>query len=377
MTIFFSSGLAFLLGLAYWLVIRFLLRHWEALPSHQIPADFQARTRVSILIPARNEAANIATCLRTLQAQIYPTALVEILLIDDHSTDDTAEIARQMALPNLRVLPVADGIGGKKAALTYGIGQASGELILTTDADCEVPADWLAQHVSVYQQQATAFVTAPVVLTAGPSALERFQALDMLGTMLITGAGIQSRTILMSNGANLAYPRTVFAQVGGFAGIDRLASGDDMLLMHKIARAYPDGIGFIKNRAAAVYTPAVSNWRAFFQQRLRWATKSGTYQDWRIIAVLALVFFLCWGIILSPLLAVFWGWTGLLPFIILFGFKVVADYQLLGRATRFFHQAELLRYFWPSQFLHILYIALIGLLANIFREYEWKGRRVQ
>lgn len=364
-----------MLGLVYYQLIVFLLRQWERIPVWNIPEGFQPATRVSVLIPARNEADNILNCLEGLLRQDFPSDLLEIIVIDDHSTDATAGLVSGLSTPNLRLLQQSGSAQGKKAALAYGIREASGTLIMTTDADCTHPVDWVAGFVSFCETHQPAFVTGPVVFQAGDSALEQFQALDVLGTMLITGAGIRSRTLHMSNGANLGYPKKIFESVDGFTGIDHLASGDDMLLMHKVRDVDPQGIAFLKSSAAVVSTPAVAHWRAFVQQRLRWATKSGTYRDKKVIIVLGLVFLLCWSILLSPLLVFFYGWPGLLPGLILFSFKSYADYRLLGRAARYFDQPHLLRSFWTSQVLHVLYIAIIGLLANIVKQYEWKGRR--
>lgn len=377
MTIYLSSFFALTLGLAYFWLTGFLIRQWEKRTAWTIPATFKPETKVSVLIPARNEAQNILNSLETLLLQQFPFELLEILVVDDHSSDSTAALVREYEHPCLKLLQLSGSASGKKAALAFGIQHATGDLILTTDADCLLPPRWISSFVSYYQENNPVFITAPVVFQSRANALERFQALDMLGTMLITGAGIQSGTIHLSNGANLAYPKAIFEAVDGFTDIDQLASGDDMLLMHKIEAAYPGRIGFLKSPEAVVITPAARGWRAFIQQRLRWATKSGTYRDRRIIAVLGLVFLLCWSIILSPLLVFLWGWTGLWPFLLLFSLKATADYRLLSRAAGYFNRRELMRYFWPSQLLHIAYIALIGLLANLVREYEWKGRNLR
>lgn len=373
MSIFLFAALV--VGLIYFYLIHFLLEKWEEIPEWTIPKNFQPRTAVSVLIPARNEAENILHCLESLLRQDFPTHLLEIIVIDDHSTDATVQLVRRLQRSNLRLLQLSGIEHGKKVALAHGIAEANGPLILTTDADCSFSPGWIAAFVSYYEKHDPVFITGPVAFTAAPNALERFQALDMMGTMLITGAGIQSRTIHMSNGANLAYPKSVFESVDGFSGIDHLASGDDMLLMHKIQQAYPGRVTFLKSREATVATPAVQGWKAFLQQRLRWATKSGTYQDWRIIVVLGIVFLLCWGILLSPLLILFYGWPGIWPFLVLFLTKSAADYRLLGRAGKYFEREDLMRYFWQLQWLHIFYIAGIGLLANLVKRYEWKGRR--
>jgi cellulose synthase/poly-beta-1,6-N-acetylglucosamine synthase-like glycosyltransferase len=181
----------------------------------------------------------------------------------------------------------------------------------------------------------------------------------------------------MGNGANLAYPKQVFMEVGGFEGSNHLASGDDMLLLHKIAARYPDGVHFLKSKAATVFTPALPDLRSFWQQRLRWATKNAAYQEWEITAVLAWVFFTCWAILLGILgLAWFWPILGLTA-VLLLSLKMVADYYLLHHAALFFERKDLLRFFLPAQLMHILYIAIIGLWANVQKQYVWKGRKQQ
>jgi hypothetical protein len=180
----------------------------------------------------------------------------------------------------------------------------------------------------------------------------------------------------MGNGANLAYTRAAFEAVNGFAGVDQLASGDDLFLMHKIEQRYPGQVKFLKSLKATVYTMAMPDWRSFFQQRVRWGTKNAAYQEWRITVVLGLVFGLCWAIIVAALLSPFvpgFGWC----LLILLLAKIGADCLLLSTASTFFQRKDLLRVFWQAQVLHILYIAIVGLWANVRKQYEWKGRQVQ
>ena len=137
-----------MLGLVYYQLIVFLLRQWEQIPVWNIPEGFQPTTRVSVLIPARNEADNILNCLEGLLRQDFPSDLLEIIVIDDHSTDATAGLVSGLSTPNLRLLQQSGSAQGKKAALAYGIREASGTLIMTTDADCTHPVDWVAGFVS-------------------------------------------------------------------------------------------------------------------------------------------------------------------------------------------------------------------------------------
>jgi cellulose synthase/poly-beta-1,6-N-acetylglucosamine synthase-like glycosyltransferase len=305
---------------------------------------------------------------------------MEILVIDDHSEDDTAALAEAFDDARIRVLRLSDypdlpQQAYKKLALSTAIKEAKGELIVTTDADCYMGAQWLSLLVAYYEEQDAKMIAAPVCMSDEKSLLEKFQALDFCGMMGITGAGVSKGYMLMGNGANIAYPKKIFDAVNGFEGIDHLASGDDMLLMQKIAAAYPGQVHFLKNAEAVVYTQAQASWRAFIQQRLRWASKSSAYPQKGVTLQLAVVYLYCWNMLLSVLLIPFWSfaWTIALGQILV---KIIVDYLLLGTMTTFFRRPDLMRVFLPSQLLHIAYIVGIGTLGNLVKRYEWKGRRV-
>ena len=373
------------LAIFYVFIISKYLHGWRSLPEWQIPAGFQPTTKVSVLIPARNEAANILACLESISRQSYPTPRFEVIVLDDHSEDQTFSLVQNFTRthPNVRAVRLADFVQSgdtqsfKKKAIETGISLASGELIVTTDADCIVQQDWLTLLVSFFEKKQAKFIAAPVNFHREKNLLERFQSLDFLGMMCVTGAGIHLRTNQMCNGANLAYPKAVFHEVSGFEGIDHLASGDDMLLMQKIAARYPAGIYFLKNKNATVFTHAKPSLRSFISQRLRWATKSASYQDWRVTAILGMVFLFCWSIVLSLLLAVWWGWPPAGLAAILFLVKTTIDYFFLGEMARYFGRRDLIKSYLPSQFLHLAYIIAVGTLANVVKRYEWKGRRVK
>ena len=109
----------------------------------------------------------------------------------------------------------------------------------------------------------------------------------------------------MCNGANLAYTKKAFTEVGGFTGIDNIASGDDMLLMHKIYKLYPDKVMFLKSKDAIVQTAPVNSVKDFFNQRIRWASKADKYDDKRIFVVLLLVYVVNVLLLVLPVIAIF------------------------------------------------------------------------
>ena len=382
LTLLSLAGIA--LALVYCLLIGQLLRAWFMLPECRPAHDWCPQTRLSIIVPARNEALHIAACLQSLQQQHYPRSLYEIIVVDDYSTDATASAVQALAAPNLRLLsmaeqfgPEAEQVSSKKKALELGIAFAHGQLIVTTDADCQAPQQWLRHLVFCYESTGAKAVAGPVLLRPLRNTLDRFQALDFVGTMLITAAGIRGQHFYLANGANLAYEKIAFEIAGGFSGNEQFASGDDIFLIQKIAGRFPGQIAFAKSREAATYTLPQHSWRAFLQQRLRWGTKNRSYDDWRVTAVAGLVFLLAWFILGGLLLLPFFPVFGAFFFLGLFLAKALTDFLLLSTAARFFGQTRLLRGFLRSELLYVAYMAIVGLLALLVREYEWKGRRVR
>ncbi len=385
--------LSILFALAYAGLMLVYGRGWRALPEWVAPTDFVPKMAISVIIPARNEADNIGGGLDAILGGHYPSELLEIIVVDDHSEDATPDIVRDFAVrfPAVRLLQLADFItpneqqgAFKKKALEVAIARAKGEIMVTTDADCVFGPDWLRLVASVFElaPKPVQLLTAPVVFHHDQNLLQRFQTLDFLGLMGITGAGIHYKFQRMGNGANLAYRKQIFEEMNGFAGNENHASGDDMFLIQKVAAQYPDGIFFLKNKAATVFTEAKSDWPSFLQQRLRWGTKNAALPEWPVRLALASVFLFCWSIIFNVLalpfaLPIKIGMSLRSILIFQLALKVTADYLFLGMMCRYFGRRDLLRWFWPSFFLHTVYIAGVGTASLFFKKFEWKGREVK
>ncbi len=311
--------------------------------------------------------------------QFYPSKQFELIVVDDHSTDATPKILAAISDPRLQVLSLAEFIekdttAFKKKALSIAIERAQGDLIVTTDGDCIAPNRWLQRIAHLYETEEVRFIAAPVNFYREKNLLERFQSLDFTGMMGITGAGIEGRFMNMCNGANLAYDKAAFYEVKGFEGIDHLASGDDMLLMQKIAQRYPGSIAYLKNAQATILTPAQASLQDFFEQRIRWASKSSDYKEWQVTFMLGLVWLFCMSMLFSLGFIFLWGIIALYWFLIQLLAKSIMDYLLLRRTTSFFNRPDLMRSFIPSQLMHIIYIIVIGTLSIFIKKYNWKGR---
>ena len=218
-------------------------------------------------------------------------------------------------------------------------------------------------------------MAAPVQFDNKKGLLPFFQSLDFLVLQGITGASVFKQFHSMCNGANMAYDRTVFFEVDGFKDIDHIASGDDMLLMHKVALKHPGRIYYLKSRSAIVTAKTEDSWKSFLHQRIRWASKAAFYKDKRITAVLVLVYiFNLYFLFLFA--AGFTDYRYWLVLLILLVAKTLLEYPFIKTISSFFSKQYLLRYFPFFQPLHILYTIVAGWLGQ-FGGYEWKGRKVK
>jgi glycosyltransferase involved in cell wall biosynthesis len=363
--------------LLYGILIEYYRRAWNGIPDYVSPTRLIAgkSLRISVLIPARNEAANIRACLDSLFAQSYPKDLYEVIVIDDHSSDRTREVIDALHYPDMHLICLPSGDSpGKKIAIATGLSIATGNLIISTDADCQFHPDWLKTMSDFHGSTGAKFIAAPVRIDAGSSLLSIFQALDFITLQGITGAAVHKRFHTLCNGANLAYEKKIFYEVEGFKDIDDIPSGDDMLLMYKIYKKYPGQVSYLKNPMAIVSTKEEASWAAFVNQRIRWASKADRYDDKRIFWVLLLVYLV--NLIFPALLiASFWNSWYLLILLLLLLAKTLIEYPFVRSVAAFFDQQRLMPWFPILQPLHILYTIGIGWLGQ-FGSYQWKDRKV-
>lgn len=371
--IFLFLGYSFLI-IYYWV-------SWRSIPEY-ISTTEKPNTGLSVIIPARNEEKNIIGCMNSVCEQDYPSGLLQIIAIDDCSTDNTWEFLRDFhsgegVINSIRLTQVEDDefTAHKKRAIQTGILMSHHDVIVTTDADCKHTHAWLKTVASFYEEKRSVFIAAPVVLQNNSSVLQIFQALDFLVLQGITGASVYKNIHSMCNGANLVYEKKAFHDVGGFSGIDSIASGDDMLLMHKIGRKYPGQIHYLKSKQATVTSLPMQTWKDFFNQRIRWSSKARFYDDKRIFWVLLVVYL--FNLSFAVLFVVgFWSHVLWMYAGILWIAKTIIEFPFVYSVASFFEKTRLLKYFFFFQPLHIAYTLVAGLLGQ-FGSYEWKGRRVK
>lgn len=368
--------LALSLGWYGWVVLRRWLV-WQRMPNQAIPAYFSPTTPVTVIIPVRNEAEHLPHLLRDLARQNYPMQLLQVLVIDDHSEDNTLALAKATQAPyTLTVLELSNYVNqrGKKAAVQLGVQQATGELLMFTDGDCRVGPEWLRAYAHLYGTDHPCFISGPVCFSPTPTAFARMQLVEFASLIGIGGASIGMGKPNMCNGANLAYTKEAFTAVGGFAGNEHIASGDDEFLLHKVDKSFPGRVNFLKNSEAIVYTEPRKSLVSFVQQRVRWASKWKSYRNVPVQLVALCVFVVNLLLFLAIPALLWWG-LSLEVFLAAYLAKFVIDFLFLETVLRFMRRRAYLWYMLPLQLVYVPYVLVTALLGLTGR-YRWKGRTI-
>lgn len=333
---------------------------------------------VSVIVPFRNEAENILNCYNGLINQTYPQNKYEIIFIDDYSTDDSVEkLKTAINNSNIKILKLSNTNikhAYKKQAVKMGIENSIGEIIVTTDADCTHQENWLETLLSYYDDE-TAFISGPIEFNSTKSVFSKLQKLEFAG-LVLTGAGlIGSGEPIICNAANLTFRKNVFFEVGGYDDMMNLTSGDDELLMQKIAAEKKHKIKFAFNKSAIVKTEANENLNKFYQQRKRWASKSLFYKSKLLLVNLFAIFLFFLNLLLLPILAIIINKYIILLFLFEFIIKIVVEYRIISFGKKHLFNNLNMQLFLLAEIVHIPYI-IISALSGLFGNYKWKNREV-
>ncbi|MCC9137500.1 glycosyltransferase [Pontibacter silvestris] len=373
------AALALSLTAYAWIILRRWFA-WNKLPEVEVPVNYKPITKLSVVVPVRNEATHITQLLQDLENQRYPKELFEVLIVDDHSEDGTPELVRAYATTSnlqLRVVELKNYINlkQKKDAVKTGVEQVKGELIVLTDGDCRVQPEWLALFEYTYKTQNALFISGPVCFHNTHTLFERMQLVEFASLIGIGGASIMLGKPNMCNGANLAYAKGVFEQVGGFSGNEGVVSGDDEFLLHKVSERFPGRVAFLKNNKATVFTEARKSIRSFVSQRVRWASKWKAYQNWQVQLVALIVFIINLLLFLAMPMLLF-KQLSTQTFIVAYCAKFAIDCLFLNYVLRFFGRSSYLIYMLPLQLVYIPYVLYTAILG-LFGRYSWKGRKIR
>ena len=284
-----------IINISYLIFNLVLMVIWQKMIHTKIVNSSQKDTKLTIIVPVRNESANIFNLLTCLNRQNYPFKNFEVIIANDGSTDDTEDIVLNFqgsSKYELKLLNILNekGSSPKKRAIQKSVEIAAGDLILTTDGDCIVSENWLSSVEQKFKTSGAKFISSPVTFSDEKSFWNTLQMIEFASLIGSGACAMFLKKPNMCNGANIAYTREVFEEVGGFAGNEHLASGDDEFLMHKISKLYPTKVVFNIDKNAIVYTKSSAYIIQFYQQRKRWASNWKHYKDWKITTLAIFIF---------------------------------------------------------------------------------------
>lgn len=324
--------------------------------------------KVSVLIAARNEEKNIEKLLESLKKQSFPKELFEVIIVNDHSIDNTDEIINDFINKNkeLDVKLLKAEKKGKKHAISQALHTAINELVIVTDADCVLNNLWIESIVGFYQEEKCKMILAPVLLSPAENLFEKMQVLEHLSLIGSTAGSASIGFPVMCNGANMAYERKAALEVEKFRKDFDIPSGDDMFLLEQFVKCYGhNNVKFLLSKSAVVKTKTCKTIKDFFRQRRRWVSKTKSYTSWKVIVTALIVLFFNLSII-SLLVSAFFVPALWSIYILLTLLKFFIDFPLLKNITNFMNQGSLLKWVLPLEIIYPFYVVFTALSGTIF-----------
>ena len=358
----------------YIVALAILLMGWRKMENKTevftTPVNFSA----TILVPFRNEEQSLPKLLASLVSQKY-TGNWEVILINDHSDDSSVNVVQRFIESHrFASMVLTDASSeGKKHALNAGIALAKGEIIITTDADCVMGPNWLQSMVDAFAHDQVNMVAGPVRIKSDKSFWSQMQQLEFASVIGTSGATLAYNLPTMCNGANLAFRKSIFFQVGGYESNFDIASGDDEFLLKKIRSLSDRGIVFNFNRSSIVTTSALPSLRSFVSQRIRWAGK-WKFSDDLLTKVLAVGVFGFHLAVLALVMVLILDPTNFeIPALLLIG-KITVELVFLRKVSSWLNNKWSWLTFLAWQLLYPFYSLFIG-VASLISGYTWKNRR--
>ncbi len=340
----------------------------------------QPTTFFAVVIPFRNEIENLPDLLESIKNLDYPKELFEIILVDDFSEDDSVKYIYSWRMENgsfqttlLENLRISNS--PKKDAIARAIPIIKNEWIITTDADCIVNKNWLKTLDDYIQNHKVSMIVGSVTYQCKKSFLHHFQQLDLLSLQGSTIGSFGMNLGFMCNGANFCYTKSLFNNLNGFIGNNKIASGDDVFLLQKAMQSRnfgADQVHYLKSKDNIVVTKPVDSWSALLQQRIRWASKTSSYHSVFGKDLAVIVFLGNLSLVVGCGLWVVGFMTGI-NLAILFLIKFLFDSTLLLKTNHFFTEKRM-RYLILSSIFYPFFCVSVALFS-MFGKYEWKERR--
>ena len=324
---------------------------------------------ISIVVAARNEEKNILTCLRSLDELTYPDNKIEVIVIDDASTDNTLKITSNFIHGKIRFRVIhleeteSDKLKGKVRAMAAGIKLAKGDTILTTDADCIVNPLWAKTIASYYVKDVgvvNGFTSQNV-----SGLFSGMQAIDFIYLLFISSGTINLGKPVSCIGNNMSFRKKAYDETGGFENLP-FSVTEDFLLLNSIQKLKKYKVVYPVNRNSLVFSKPVSTIKELLNQKKRWAV-GGIETPPLGIGLMLWSFLTNLSILLTPF---FFNSTWLYLLI----FKIATDLFVLIPIHQKLGLQKNLKYFLVFEFYYIVYVLILPLLIIFNKNVKWKDR---
>jgi cellulose synthase/poly-beta-1,6-N-acetylglucosamine synthase-like glycosyltransferase len=340
------------------------------------PSAAGALPMVTVVVAARNEEKNIANLLECLVAQDYPSGLLEILIVNDNSTDRTpivvSELIAKNKLQSLTVMKlIYNPFSGKKRAIRHGVEKASGELILTTDADCTVGPGWVSTHAGDGRAGSADLIVGEVYQRPAKGFAALFGRFEFSALQAITGAAVLAGYPVMCSAASMSFRREVYLRHAGELR-DDLPSGDDIFLLHAVKRA-GGRIGYAAGSAAAAETAGAVTAAALLRQRARWASKTLHYNDAATLT-LAAATAACNAAVAAAAVASVISVEHIPLLAGLYGLRMVPDYLITAHNIKKREGKMSLAPFVLSELIYPFYFMAVGVMSLFPAAHRFRKR---
>ena len=369
---FFIYFPVILVGCIYFFLILWFYHGWNKTPVYQT-GKLPDSIEISVIVAFRNELKSLSELIKDLMNQNYPVHNLEVILVDDHSTDGSFELVRNLTEQNPYFKLIKNSGNGKKQALSEGIDYSSGELIVTTDADCRMGKNWLETIAAYYLDNKPDMILGPVLPVVNKGFFSEFVALEHFSLIGATAGAAGINHPIMNNGANMAFQRSSLDSIPD-PFLTEIPSGEDVFFMLNLKKISKSKINFLKSNKAVISTKMPSGINEFWQQRLRWVSKSKYYHDADIIISAAIVWWISF-LMFATLMAGIFNPVYFLVYTFLFIMKSIPDYLLLSKVLAFFNRPGLIKHFILLQIIYPFYVTLTGIFGLIFVKFRWKDRK--
>ncbi|MFT6946014.1 MAG: biofilm PGA synthesis N-glycosyltransferase PgaC [Vicingaceae bacterium] len=332
---------------------------------------------ISLVVAYRNERDNLTRLINSIEDQLIDKSNLELILVNDHSTDGSLQLIQQLIRKSKLTIKLfnLESNEGKKAAISLGVSNAISDVIICTDADCEPNLKWIKTMVLPFENKEIKMVLGAVKLNGPKGWFHELQEVEFSTLMAMTLLMCRRKRAIMSNGANYAFRKSAFEESDAYAGNWSVNTGDDVFLLHSFKRKFGNkSIAFSESKESVITTKTKENCSSFFEQRIRWASKSKNYRDYDTLKIGAVIFSANLAILVVAIGAAIQLYS-IQFFIGCFLFKWVLDLLFLQRLTPHLRPKLIVKWTFLLSIFYPFYSVGIALLS-LFYKPQWKGRKI-